>query len=136
MKRPSIGRDEAAAALLAFLGHLVEARVQELMALRDAGAKDADPLLCADRLGPNRRIVRGLIERGELAGVKLGARWHVRASEWARYVGELEQRQRPAEVATAAAPANDSGDQVADVLNELGLERVEEQPRRRAGGRR
>jgi hypothetical protein len=119
--------------LLSVLDRLVCARVQE--ALDRARGDAVDSLIRSDRLGPNNRIVRGLIERGELAAVKIGTRWHVRRSEWERYTRELEERQR--QVAPPEAPTSDSGavDDVDSVLRELGCERIST-PHRRAGAGR
>lgn len=76
-----------------------------------------------------------MIKRGELRGVLLGNRWHVRRSEWARYMAKLEAEQAaklPAETAPANDAASSKEDLEADadaVLAELGLER-------RSAGRR
>jgi hypothetical protein len=127
--RPTVGKTTATdipPELVSGLLKLVGAFVDD--ALRRAPQDHADdPLIRSDRLGPNNRIVRGLIDRGELAAVKIGSRWHVRRSEWERYTRELEGLQRSAKLATEAGnAANDGGaDDVAGVLQELGLERVE-----------
>lgn len=126
--RRSITEAEAGAALVAFLEARVTALVEQL--LRERGADGGDPLIRSDRLGPNNRIVLGLIKRGEIRGVLLGKRWHVRRSEWARYVGRLETAQRE-KASGAGVGANlgegrgeEHGRAEADrVLDELGLER-------------
>ena len=121
------GTLDTGAQLLSVLDQLIRARVEE--AVRSVRDEDEDPLIRSDRLGPNNRIVRRMIERGELVGVKIGNRWHVRRSEWERFTRELEARQRT-DRSDGLAPAN-KGNGTADdpetgvdgVLAELGLER-------------
>src|SRR5690349_19761996 len=119
----SITQTEAVAALLAFLDSRVTTLVDQL--LRERGQDAGDPLIRSDRLGPNNRIVLGLIKRGELGAVVIGNRWHVRRSEWARYVAMLEAKQAAERAAAAEDTAgNDDVDAAADrVLADLGLER-------------
>lgn len=114
---------EAGQAFLAFLDSRVVALFEQLQ--RERGEDAGDPLIRSDKLGPNNRIVLGLIKRGELRGVRIAGRWHVRRSEWERYVQALEERQQAAALATEATAANDSDpeEDVAAVLAEMGLER-------------
>lgn len=118
---------EAGAALLRFLDAQVAALVEQH--LRERGDGTGDPLIRSDRLGPNNRIVLGLIRRGEIRGVLLGKRWHVRRSEWARYVAKLEAEQSTRSGAGEGAPADgtsaerDAHAATDRVLAELGLER-------------
>ena len=115
---------EAGAALLEFLDARVVALVDQI--LRERRDDADDPLIRSDRLGPNNRIVLRLIKRGEIRGILIGNRWHVRRSEWARYVGYLEAEQGRGRLGVSGGTsANEVDvDAAADrVLADLGLER-------------
>lgn len=126
---------ELAAVLAPFITFLRAMAREEARAIGDGAG---DVLLRSDKLGPQNRIVVGMIQRGELPAVKIGNRWHVRRSTWEKYVADLERRQREelrAAPANDAAPDDDEVDAAADrVLAELGLER--KAPRVAGRGRR